>query len=246
MGLLEIVGGSQSSVNVTDDEVNKAYNYLMSENLYRVKHVYASTHRNFLPRKETKKAEWAKYVRLVRLCKQYKYNLREYIKFVTWHVLGTSSRNGWQDPGNLCSFKCVEAFGREKEDIERRSRCYKHIYASTMRICELCNKLDLKSFGEFMKWANSSGRLSEMIYVGTVSRYIIAMIPDIERIAVSFDGVLRSTVQEMVLDDLCNIRALAVSAIREYDRDNAGKSIFNIINRAIMRYHPKVENPLAH
>ena len=233
MGILNDICGAPPDA-VSDDEVNKAYNYLMSENLYRTKHVYASTHRSFLARKKSKPVEWAKYERLVRLCKQYKYDLREYIKFTLWHVVrqrGTS----WQDPAGLCTLKCVEAFGAEKANIERRSGCYRHIYRSTMRICELCEKLGIKSFGGFMKWAMKSGRLSEMIYVGTVSRYIVAMIPDIERIAVSFEPTLRSTVQEMVLDDLPSLRSLAVESLREYDRGNAEKGVFAMVNGAIRK-----------
>jgi len=231
------------SCSVTDEEVNQAYNYLMSENLYRTKHVYASTRRNFLPRKTTKKAEWAKFVHLVQLCKTYKYNLREYIKFSLWHVLYHKNGNGWQDPSKLCTLKCLEAFSREKANIERRSNCYKHIFKSTMRICEICTALNIRTFGAFMKWSMKNGRLSEMIYVGTVSRYIIAMIPDIEKLAVNFDQTLRSTVQEMVLDDLCNLRSMAVDAIAEYDRANAGKGIFAIINGALAKSFAKLQKP---
>ena len=240
MGIIDTICGIDATFSVTDEEVNQAYNYLMSENLYRTKGVYASTRRSFMRRKESKPAEWAKYERLVRLCKQYKYNVREYVKFCLWHVV-RGGQKSWQDPTKLCTLGCLEAFGREKANVERRSACYRHIYRSTSRICELCAHMGIKTFGAFMKWAKSSGRLSEMIYVGTVSRYIVAMIPEIERLAVEFDDTLRKTVQEMVLDELPELRALAVESIREYDRKNADKGVFAIINKAISKAQKPLE-----
>jgi len=232
-----VLGGNRVT-DVSDEEVNRAYNYLMSENLYRTKGVYASTHRNFLPRKDARPAEWEKFKKLVRLCKEYKYNLRDYVKFSLWHVLST--KQGWQDPSKLCTIRCISEFAKEKQNVERLSKCYRHIYSSVMRISELCVANGFKTFGEFMKWANRTGRLSEYIYVGTVSRYIVAMIPDIERHAVKFDAVLRKTIEEMVLSDgISELRSLAVDSIREYDRMNGNKGIFVIINNAIRKASAK-------
>jgi len=196
---------------------NYAINNLCNEYYYQLmwktKKVHLSKSRNFSKLKDTKPKDWENFLKLHKLCKDNNLDYKKYINFALDEVIKVHT---YIHSEYLLNIKYIRLF-RENEDIEQRySDISTYIIASTNKIIEICKVNNLNSFTEFLKYVIKNKSLGHYLKSGVLSKYILALIPNIKEIKRFFDEESVHELDIYVINKYDKLNCDAITALQKH------------------------------
>lgn len=221
-----------SDVNaISDDDINYAYNLFNAESMNKYRSVRVRLDRSFKARKARHKDEWANFEKLISMCREHEFNLKCYIKYCFHNRLVPHGKGkALRDVEYLLHYQQIAVYSRLKDTVEKQYKVYMNILKSVMRLKKTKNETG-ESITRILKEIFKSGHLGNYISSGVISRYFLALIPNIT--SVLYEATKNSVDEEHhLMDDLCSTiesyKKQSIDALRTFWPDACFKSIIQI------------------
>ena len=156
---------------------------------------------------------------VARICKEHDFNPKLYVKWCFLQRLVPHGKGRTlKDVEYLTHFQQVMAFARERQTIESLYKVYIAIMKSVTRVRNTIREQKLTA-AQVIKNIIMSGRFTDYISTGVVSRYFISLIPNIS--SVIYELTKDSRNEDLnVVSDLCqtlpSYSTKAVEALRMF------------------------------
>jgi hypothetical protein len=212
------------------DEVsdNSLINNICNEYYYQLmlktKGIHLSKSRNFDKLKDKKPKEWAAFLKLEELCNEHNFDYKKYISYCLDEIVHIHK---YVHIKYLLNIKYVRLFSETIEISNQYDKINALILASTNKIVEICKQNNYQTFSEFLKFLIREKKLGHYMKCGILSKYILALIPNINEIKRFFDT---ESVHELELYVINKYNKLNDDAIRALQKNNNIEHI-NIIKK---------------
>lgn len=223
---------TRQSSNISDEVVNAVYNDFSAESMKTYRNVIVGLGRNFRKRKTTNKAEWNDFVRVVEICLENGFNVRCYVKWCFLNRLVPYGKGrALKDVSYLTHIQQIMAYASKKDEVEALYGVYLSILKSVLRIRDIKKGCSDSTVSSVLKRIMSSGRLGMFLTTGRISRYFLALIPNVENVL--HDMVHRNNDEDSrIVDDFCkccpHYRKTSANAMRAFWPTAVGKSVIEI------------------
>jgi len=189
--------------------------------------------RSFHKHKKSNPEEWNQFREVIRICRRNSIDIRCFIKYCFLNRLVQHQKGRiLKDICYLTHHQQLAAYMRDRENIEKCYRIYISILKTAMRMRNMAKERNEPTSATVMSVIGSEF-LSNYITTGVVSRYFLALIPNMSTII--HEVVKRGASGDMdVLTDLCmylpKYSAPAAKAMKMFWPLALNKSIIEICN----------------
>ena len=222
---------TRQSSNISDDVINAVYNDFSAESMKTYRNVIVGLKRNFKKRKKTNKAEWDCFVRVVEICLENGFNLRSYVKWCFLNRLVPHGKGrALKDIEYLTHIQQIMAYASKKDEVEALYGVYLSILKTVMKVKDAMRENGATS-AKVIKSLIVSGKMGLYITTGRISRYFLALMPNIENVMHELTHG-QNTEDSHVVDDFCKCcghhRQTASKAMKMFWPTASGKSVAEI------------------
>lgn len=167
------------------------------------RHVRIKLNKNFKPRKKLNPYEWSNFQHVIELCKRNGFNVKSYIKYCFLNRLVPHGKGRTiSDVSYLMNFPQISDYSQNKEKIEKLYAIYISILKSVLKIRGMCKETGF-TVQKTIKNILSSGFICSYVSTGTISRYFLSIIPNIDTILYEATKNDRNEERHLI-DGLCS------------------------------------------
>ena len=203
-----------------DNPINDICNVYYYQYTLKTKGFHLSKHRNFSKLKTTKPKEWANFEKLKELCNSNNIDYKKYIPFALDEAIKVHK---FVHLKYLLNPIYVSLY-TENENIEFQYKKINHnIIESFKNIEAICKTKKFCTLSAFIKYIIKEQMLGHYMKCGIISRYILALIPNIKELKSYFDQESAHELQIYVIntnDKLLNDAKIALEKYNNSDYIN--------------------------
>ena len=202
---------------VSDDEVNYAYNLFHAESMRHYRQVRVGLNKNFRPRKTLNPYEWSNFVHVLEMCRRNGFNPKSYIKYCFINRLAPHGKGRTiADVSYLLHYPQIADYSKNRASIEKLYAVYMGILKSVLKVRAMCEEGNMAP-AKAIKGILSSGYLCSYVSSGAISRHFLSIIPNITTVVYECTKNSRNEERHLV-EGLCEtLRSYAPRAMEALD-----------------------------
>lgn len=197
-----------------DTEINSLCNEYYYQTTLKTKGVHTSKNRKFSSLKEKKPLEWLNLEKLYKLCLDNNISYKEYIPYALGEIYQIHK---FVHPKYFLNPIYVAKF-KDFKEIEKQYKNINHlIITSFKKIIILCKDKQITTFTDFIKNIIREKKLGHYMKCGIISRYILALIPNIKTLRPYFDDESIAELDIYVLNKIDKLNDDAKTSLMKFD-----------------------------
>lgn len=219
-------------IGITDDDItNSICNEYYYQYFLKTKGMHLSKKRNFSKLKTTKPSEWENFKKLQELCSTNNIDYKKYITFALDEIIKVHK---FIHLKYLLNPRYVVLYNENITIDIQYKKINGYILMSFKTIIALCNANNINTFTGFIKYLIKEQKLGHFIKCGVVSKYILALIPNIKELKCYFDEESAQELQIYVInryDKLLNDAKIALEHYDNFEYINIVKKFNQVITK---------------
>jgi len=202
-------------VEITPNDIlNTICNEYYYQYTLKTRGYHLSKQRNFSKLKNKKPEEWANFEKLQKLCELKNIDYKKYIPFALDEII---KNHKFVHLKYLLNPTYVSLYIENEEINIQYKKINNYILTSFKVIVALCKAQNIHTFTEFIKYIIKEQKLGHYMKCGLVSKYILALIPNIKELKQYFDIESAFELENYVINKHDKLLNDAKIALERYD-----------------------------
>lgn len=211
-------------IEITDDDIiNSICNEYYYQYALKTKGVHLSKKRNFSKLKINKPGDWENFKKIKDICDSNNIEYKKYISFALDEIIKIHK---YIHIKYLLNPRYILLYNENNSIDLQYKKINNYILASFKAIVILCRQYNITTFAGFIKYIIKEQKLGHLLKCGTISRYILALIPNVKEIKGYFDTESAAELELYVInkhDKLLNDAKIALQKFNNLDYINIVK-----------------------